>query len=1236
VTLHRLVPRLAVLVVLALSGSSPCAADLSAYVHEAVREEVEAAGEARVIAVLGDPGRSPVWAKAWQARRPAVQELTQRALGSAPTLRVNRRYEIFPFLAATVDRGTLQQLAQSQAVEGVYPDRPMYATLSESGPLIGQPAAEAAGYDGLSIGIAILDTGVDYTHYDLGGYPSFPSNKVPGGTDLVNGDNDPMDDNGHGTHVAGIAAGKDVSRRGIAPNAQLIAVKVLDAWGGGYSSTVIAGIEWCIVNQHYSGNPPGSGPDLNIRVINLSLGDGAEWTNHEECDVEPEAQAIQDAVAQGIFVAVAAGNSSYLHGVAMPACASAAAAVGATKDGTLGQPQADPVDGVASYSDRGEMVSIFAPGSVITSAQPGGNWITHMGTSMAAPHVAGAAALMVEMGITDPAEIKRRLILTGVQIVDPTTSVQTPRVDLVQAMAGPSASGPDLVVTAVSTTATTVTYGDPITVTATVKNQGNVASAACDAIVALSANTIASPQDPAVITLPVVALGPGATQTFTAMVGVVPDMPPGLYRIAGFADSGYAVSEKDETNNGLVGSQVRVGMTSEVLSSSIPAFMLKGQTYSISLSTKNDGDVTWNAADGVQLGATSPEGTTRWGTSRVSLPLSTVTPGQAVTFGLNVTAPSQAGWYPCHWQMVKNNSFFGEVATGATRMLLKDDTLYGQGGSAASGDRVAYEDYSGNTGASVSVTNLGTLDTFMIPDQVVLPIDPNTGWPLPPYEYFDISFHFLPDLAGPWVAWVVDDYPNNDYTFWYYQIAAFNVNFPYDLPRRITYRAADAVYPATDGTRVVWMDFRNDDFNHTFDDSLDDRASIYLYDLDTWADYRLTTAIGPKYSPRISGNLVVWEDWRDGVQPDIYLYDLSVDSDGDGIPNWKEVVKPNPDPAERQLTDTPYWELYPDVSGRTVVWMDFRRDAGSLSRIDIYALNVDTMAETGIATDPPTLRLQPRIEGSQVVWEDYRFGAPDIYFADSLTGASVPIAGSAGIEIMPDIGNQTVSYSRYRLTVGTPPNENHVYGVMAQRMFLHAAVGVHSFTDVLNTHWAWAYIEAVAESGVSEGYPGGAYRPTQTVTRDQMATYIARALAGSDEAVPDGPPDPTFTDVATDYWAYKYIEYCADPAQDIVQGYWDQTYRPTESVNRAAMAVFVGRAMAGGDSFFDTYVPPPIPSFPDVTQTNAYAWAYPYVEYIKEQGVTSGYPDGLYHPELLVARDQMAVYMSRAFGYPLP
>ena len=116
---------------------------------------------------------------------------------------------------------------------------------------------------------------------------------------------------------------------------------------------------------------------------------------------------------------------------------------------------------------------------------------------------------------------------------------------------------------------------------------------------------------------------------------------------------------------------------------------------------------------------------------------------------------------------------------------------------------------------------------------------------------------------------------------------------------------------------------------------------------------------------------------------------------------------------------------------------------------------------------------------------------------------------------------------------------------------------VRSFPDIPLDFWARDYIYATARANIVQGYPDGTYQPVEPVNRAQMAVYISRALAGGDAAVPTGPPTATFPDVATDYWAYKYVEYCYD--NGVVTGYWDG-YHPEETVNRAQMAVYVQRA----------------------------------------------------------------------------
>ena len=190
------------------------------------------------------------------------------------------------------------------------------------------------------------------------------------------------------------------------------------------------------------------------------------------------------------------------------------------------------------------------------------------------------------------------------------------------------------------------------------------------------------------------------------------------------------------------------------------------------------------------------------------------------------------------------------------------------------------------------------------------------------------------------------------------------------------------------------------------------------------------------------------------------------------------------------------------------------------------------------------------------------------------------------------------------------------------------------FDDIPPTHWACGQIEACAAAGIVAGYDDGTYRPTLPVTRDQMAVYISRALAGGDEHVPTGPETATFSDVGADHWAYKYIEYAA--SQGIVGGYDDGTYRPTVEVDRAQMAVFIARAIVTPTSRPDLpgYSPPETPTFPDVGTDH---WAYKYIEYIAQPSVavTQGYDDGTYRPENVVTRDQMAVYVQRAFDLPM-
>jgi PKD repeat protein len=186
-----------------------------------------------------------------------------------------------------------------------------------------------------------------------------------------------------------------------------------------------------------------------------------------------------------------------------------------------------------------------------------------------------------------------------------------------------------------------------------------------------------------------------------------------------------------------------------------------------------------------------------------------------------------------------------------------------------------------------------------------------------------------------------------------------------------------------------------------------------------------------------------------------------------------------------------------------------------------------------------------------------------------------------------------------------------------------------AFPDADLDWWACGEILACVDAGIVAGYPDGTYQPTAAVTRDQMAVYISRALTGGDENVPDPSGEPTFPDVLAGDWAYKHIEYAA--AQNVVAGYEDDLYHPEYEVTRDQMAVYVARSMVApsGEAALADYLPTTPRDFPDVPSDR---WGWKHIEYCVEHDVVAGYEDGLYHPADPVTRDQMAVYVARAFG----
>lgn len=293
----------------------------------------------------------------------------------------NVTYEFLSGMGAAVDIrvSNIKALSEEAAIEFVEEDGISYITLSDSIPLINADDVWAMGYDGSGVKVCIIDTGVDPNHCD------FPSGKIIGWKDYIGTGSSPYDDHGHGTHVASTAVGEDAPK-GVAPGADLLATKVCNSGGSCPDSAIIQGIDWGVAQ----------GADVESLSIGGPGGDGTSAI----------AQECNWAVDQGVVVTVAAGNSG-------SGCCTIETPGDATKVITVGA--SDKSDGLASFSSRGPTTDdrtkpdIVCPGVSIYAASAGTSCsdTSMSGTSMATPHAAGVAALMLDAKPTaTPLQIK--------------------------------------------------------------------------------------------------------------------------------------------------------------------------------------------------------------------------------------------------------------------------------------------------------------------------------------------------------------------------------------------------------------------------------------------------------------------------------------------------------------------------------------------------------------------------------------------------------------------------------------------------------------------------------------------------------------------------------------------------------------------------------------------------------------------------------------------------------------
>jgi serine protease AprX len=348
-----------------------------------------------------------------EKRRQAIQRCRE---GSCNT--VDGELRLTESVFGKLSPATIRELLDHEAVGKVFYDRPVKALLDVAGKFTGARDVQMEeGLSGEGVTIAVLDTGI-HPHPDL----IQPDSRIDAFVDFINEESKPYDDQGHGTHCAGDAAGNGHASEGLytapAPGARLIGLKVLDKNGGGRLSTVIQGVQWCVENREQHA----------IRILSMSLGAPA-YESHRD---DPLCQAVEIAWHHGIAVFVAAGNEGPESGtIGTPGISPTVITVGAVDDRDTEEVSDDEK---APFSSRGPTVDdwvkpdLYAPGTSIVSlsvpgsplekqypeSRVGEHYIRLSGTSMATPFCAGVAALLLEANPRlSPNDIKGILMQTA-------------------------------------------------------------------------------------------------------------------------------------------------------------------------------------------------------------------------------------------------------------------------------------------------------------------------------------------------------------------------------------------------------------------------------------------------------------------------------------------------------------------------------------------------------------------------------------------------------------------------------------------------------------------------------------------------------------------------------------------------------------------------------------------------------------------------------------------------------